>query len=617
MKGRKIARITVLAILMLFMLLTNAAGANRIIGRYLWEGVTVTGMPGFALCHAGCPDVGLSVGLSSVCKVFCINLPVLLEQNEYYIVLCFLLLLLAVFYVIWLRRTLAERSRRLDVMRTYSSLVENMPILYARVKLIFDENGHTVDYVYHEVNPTFEKFFQPKETILGKKYSELNPAHSLDLFDAYNVLNEKKEMTFQHYIEKTKTYLTVIVMHSKTEGCIEVFGVDNTELSLTQQMLRSTNHKLSAALDAADMTPWKWDLQTDLLSCNISRDLYVTEEEVTHMGDLIIIPTSACFEKICDEDRERVRAAFGRLVSGKTMKMHEEYRVGVQWGRTPGRCEWVEVRAAVDERDENGTPLGLVGTTITVTQRKEMEEALVRAKVKAEEANTLKSAFLANISHEIRTPLNAIVGFSALLVSMDREISEEKQEYIRIIENNNTLLLQLISDVLDLSKIESGTLELDYTRVDVYGLFTELEDTFRLRNKKVGVRIRFNREMAGCSVRTDRGRLVQVVMNLMSNAIKFTEEGIIEFGYNLREDGWLYYYVTDTGCGIPEERLDEIFESFVKLNSFVQGTGLGLPICRALVEKLGGKIGVVSQQGAGSTFWFTLPYTASGETFSS
>ena len=235
------------------------------------------------------------------------------------------------------------------------------------------------------------------------------------------------------------------------------------------------------------------------------------------------------------------------------------------------------------------------------------------AKEAADAATTAKSQFLANISHEIRTPLNAIVGFSSLLVSAERGISEEKQEYINIIENNNTLLLQLISDVLDLSKIEAGTMEFDYAPVDVHGLFIELEDTFRLRNKKSGICICYHRRTTECAVKADRNRLVQVMMNLMNNAVKFTGEGSIEFGFDVREDGFLHFYVTDTGCGIPEERLEEIFGNFVKLNSFVQGTGLGLTICRAIVERMGGKIGAVSRLGQGSTFWFTLPYTANEE----
>lgn len=574
---------------------------------------TAMGTPPSVINYADYVESGLLLGLCPDDTVFGMKPPTFFERNKYYLALFFSLMALAVIYVIWLRRALHERSRRLEIMRSYSSLVENMPVLYARVELIFDPGGRIIDYVYREVNPTFEKYILPKEKILGKKYSELNPDYSPELPDRYSELNDNRQITFQYYLEKTKTHLTVISIHSKTKGCVDVFGVDNTELVLTQQMLKSTNHKLSAALDAADMTPWKWDLQTGLLSCNVSHDLYVTEEEVTHDGNLIIVPTSACFAKICDEDRERVRDAFERLANGETQKMREEYRVGRQWLPSPQQNEWVEVRAAVDERDANGKPLSLIGTSMTVTQRKEMEEALVQAKVKAEEANTLKSSFLANISHEIRTPLNAIVGFSSLLVSAERGISEEKQEYINIIENNNTLLLQLISDVLDLSKIEAGTMEFDYAPVDVHGLFIELEDTFRLRNKKSGICICYHRRTTECVVKADRNRLVQVMMNLMNNAVKFTGEGSIEFGFDVREDGFLHFYVTDTGCGIPEERLEEIFGNFVKLNSFVQGTGLGLTICRAIVERMGGKIGAVSRLGQGSTFWFTLPYTANEE----
>ena len=574
---------------------------------------TAMGTPPSVINYADYVESGLLLGLCPDDTVFGMKPPTFFERNKYYLALFFSLMALAVIYVIWLRRALHERSRRLEIMRSYSSLVENMPVLYARVELIFDPGARIIDYVYREVNPTFEKYILPKEKILGKKYSELNPDYSPELPDRYSELNDNRQITFQYYLEKTKTHLTVISIHSKTKGCVDVFGVDNTELVLTQQMLKSTNHKLSAALDAADMTPWKWDLQTGLLSCNVSHDLYVTEEEVTHDGNLIIVPTSACFAKICDEDRERVRDAFERLANGETQKMREEYRVGRQWLPSPQQNEWVEVRAAVDERDANGKPLSLIGTSMTVTQRKEMEEALVQAKVKAEEANTLKSSFLANISHEIRTPLNAIVGFSSLLVSAERGISEEKQEYINIIENNNTLLLQLISDVLDLSKIEAGTMEFDYAPVDVHGLFIELEDTFRLRNKKSGICICYHRRTTECVVKADRNRLVQVMMNLMNNAVKFTGEGSIEFGFDVREDGFLHFYVTDTGCGIPEERLEEIFGNFVKLNSFVQGTGLGLTICRAIVERMGGKIGAVSRLGQGSTFWFTLPYTANKE----
>ena len=208
---------------------------------------TAMGTPPSVINYADYVESGLLLGLCPDDTVFGMKPPTFFERNKYYLALFFSLMALAVIYVIWLRRALHERSRLLEIMRSYSSLVENMPVLYARVELIFDPGGRIIDYVYREVNPTFEKYILPKEKILGKKYSELNPDYSPELPDRYSELNDNRQITFQYYLEKTKTHLTVISIHSKTKGCVDVFGVDNTELVLTQQMLKSTNHKLSAA----------------------------------------------------------------------------------------------------------------------------------------------------------------------------------------------------------------------------------------------------------------------------------------------------------------------------------------------------------------------------------
>lgn len=237
-----------------------------------------------------------------------------------------------------------------------------------------------------------------------------------------------------------------------------------------------------------------------------------------------------------------------------------------------------------------------------------MELALREAKEHAEESNRLKSAFLANMSHEIRTPLNAIVGFSNILASAEAE--EEKREYINIIENNNTLLLQLISDILDLSKIESGSMEFAYSEFDLNALMRGLEQTSCLRLTSAAVEIKFDEYLPDCCIRSEKNRLTQVITNLINNAIKFTKEGTIRFGYHLLEKDSLYFYVSDTGCGIDADKKDAVFERFVKLDNFVQGTGLGLSICKTIVERMGGKIGVESEVGQGTTFWFTIPYVA-------
>lgn len=241
----------------------------------------------------------------------------------------------------------------------------------------------------------------------------------------------------------------------------------------------------------------------------------------------------------------------------------------------------------------------------SLDQQKIVESELRVAKEKAEESDHLKSAFLANMSHEIRTPLNAIVGFSGLLAIAENY--EERDEYINIINNNNELLLQLINDILDLSKIEANTLEFVYSDIDINQLLCDIEQTSRLKAAD-GVQVSFVEKLPHCIIRTDKNRLSQVVTNFINNAIKFTKEGSIYFGYKHKENN-LYFYVSDTGCGIDKDVKDSVFQRFVKLDSFAQGTGLGLSICQMIVHKLGGEIGVDSELGQGSTFWFTLPDT--------
>lgn len=239
-----------------------------------------------------------------------------------------------------------------------------------------------------------------------------------------------------------------------------------------------------------------------------------------------------------------------------------------------------------------------------IHSRKHKKE-LIQAKERAEESDRLKSAFLANMSHEIRTPLNAIVGFSSILA--ETADTPECHEYIRIIEDNNYLLLQLINDILDLSRIEAGLLDFSYTDVDINECMHKLEDAFHFR-MPANVTCITELGMEKCRIHTEKNRLLQVLGNYFSNAIKYTNRGNITIGYNPPKDGRLHFYVRDTGCGISCDKQQAIFQRFVKLDYFKQGTGLGLSICQMIAEKMNATVGVSSEVGKGSEFWIEIPY---------
>lgn len=254
----------------------------------------------------------------------------------------------------------------------------------------------------------------------------------------------------------------------------------------------------------------------------------------------------------------------------------------------------------VQNRDEK-----VLLTVRDITRLKKVQEELEVARRVAEVAGEQKTAFLANMSHEIRTPLNAIVGFAGLLSNASES---ERNSYVEIIKGNTNMLLQLVNDILDMSKIEAGTLEFIYSDTDVNQIMRELEGIFRLRLEEADspVRIVFEPCLPVCFIHTEKNRVSQVLSNFLSNAFKYTKEGSITLGYKVREDD-IYFYVQDTGAGIPAGKVDKVFERFMKLDAKKQGTGLGLSISRTIIKKLGGEIGVFSEYGKGSTFWFTLP----------
>ena len=314
----------------------------------------------------------------------------------------------------------------------------------------------------------------------------------------------------------------------------------------------------------------------------------VKAEDILGKTDFELFPDSRRAHEIRTEDYHTIKT--GRMV--KEM---------VEYEKPNGEVRIVNiVRLLITNPDPGASPLLLVMLN-DITEQRQDQLALM----KVQEADKMKNAFIANMSHEIRTPLNAIVGFAHLVTETTN--ASEQREYFSIINKNCDLLLKLINDILDLSKIEAGTLELNYSNIELNELMRELERGFLLRVKTDAVKLEFVEPAGPCMVYTEKNRLSQLMINLVTNAIKFTEKGSIRFGYEMRENE-LYFYVADTGCGIPKDKQQNIFGRFVKLNSFAQGTGLGLSICQTLIERMGGRIGVESEEGKGSTFWFTLPY---------
>ena len=322
----------------------------------------------------------------------------------------------------------------------------------------------------------------------------------------------------------------------------------------------------------------------------LTRDGYAQDTWYRNLGEKEGTPMPqviGVYAHVVPEDQAVLKNFVREVKEGKATSLRKEVRVC----RENGKYTWTSINVMVrDYRPQDGI-IEMLCINYDITPLKETEQKLIIARDKAEELDRLKSAFLANMSHEIRTPLNAIVGFSSLLAETDSR--NERQEYIKIVQENNELLLQLISDILDLSKIEAGTFNFVYTNVDVNETCAEIIKSMSIKVSK-GVELIFEEPFPECYIYTDKNRFTQVISNFINNALKFTQQGSITLGYEQVSHQKIKFYVRDTGMGIPEEKQKSVFERFVKLNTFVQGTGLGLSICKSIVSQMGGEIGVDS-----------------------
>jgi signal transduction histidine kinase len=294
----------------------------------------------------------------------------------------------------------------------------------------------------------------------------------------------------------------------------------------------------------------------------------------------------------------------GDFCAGRTDEYHELYRVKVPHSSD---YNWEESYAIITDRDISGRPTRVVGTTQRIDERKRLEEALKSALTKAEESDRLKSAFIANMSHEIRTPLNAIIGFTSVLPDVTGD--EERKELINLIQENNQKLLQIIDDVMNISKIESGKEQLVMSAFELNDVLRSVADAYTPQAKP-GVTLSTMFAAGAQEVTTDLSRLMEVLNHLMANATKFTSQGSIILGYDPMEGNRLRIWVQDTGKGIAPEHQERVFERFYKVDEYIPGAGLGLSICRTMAYSMGGDVGVESKLGEGSKFWVEIPVSS-------
>ena len=426
----------------------------------------------------------------------------------------------------------------------------------------------------------------------GRRYREVDES----LVQAGKIYRAEESYSTADGVAHDTIAVKSIITWKEKKKWLLVVRWDITRLKTYERELIAAKEELEKALNKQKLA---------LKSVNfgliyIDKNYLVQWEETTQITNMVkgrrYIPGQICYKTSALRDTPCGQCAFQKAIEQGKIIRHTI------------RIDQVDFEVtATPVYDHEGTEI--IGGLLRfedITEKLKMDKMLQEAKERAEESNRLKSAFLANMSHEIRTPLNAIIGFSDMICQMGEE--EEKQEYMKIVSSNNELLLQLIDDILDLSKIEAGTMEFTFAPTDINELMEGICRQMQEKNTSPDVAITFTEKATECIFHTDRVRLSQVIINFTNNAMKFTSEGSIQMGYRIDETkDEIYFYVKDTGIGIPADKIDEVFERFVKLNTFAKGTGLGLAICRVIVERLEGTIGANSREGEGSCFWFRLP----------
>ena len=370
-----------------------------------------------------------------------------------------------------------------------------------------------------------------------------------------------------------------------------------SEMSMLNAVQRRTI-EYDLVLKAMKLAVWHIDIQERTITY---------DSDYRDALDIPTVPPGSDVELFCDnllpEYKKRIAESMMALAEGRTDLVHEQYQAHSPLG---DGTTWGETYAVVEKRDASGRPLTIVGTSRRIDKQKEIEMALIKARNQAEESDRLKTAFLANISHEVRTPLNAIVGFSEVLAGNPSDV--ERTMLSKLISQNNARLLHLFEDMVNMSKLEAGDESVHKTRFLISDLLQELIEKYAAQAAEKHLTLVVDKHSEALEPNTDRERLMQIVAHYVDNALKFTTDGGVTIGCNL-EGGNMRVWVRDTGKGIDSEYCgDKLFERFVKIDEFEQGTGLGLSVCRSLALTLGGKVGMESELGVGSLFWVDVPY---------
>lgn len=413
----------------------------------------------------------------------------------------------------------------------------------------------------------------------------------------FNVRMKRKDENEWHHL-----IVTGMPMKDSKGAIIKYSGFrrDVSDWVKINEEVNEKNIQLNLAMHAGHIIPFVWDINKDLF--------YITSSELKEESDVFRdekkgLNSSRMLSFLHPDDRERAMRVLLDIKTGVQEQIHGEARYNPQMGYE----NYFEINILAIKQDKDTFPIRAVGYMQDITERKHLLKDLENARIQAVESSTLKSAFLANMSHEIRTPLNAIVGFSELLKDTDDEM--EKETFWNIISTNNELLLRLIGDILDLSKIESGMMEFKNERFDIAELYLELSTSLKQRINNPDIKFICDRPYESCFIVLDKNRVTQIITNFVTNAIKYTPSGFIRMGY-IYENGGIKIEVQDSGIGVAESKRYRVFHRFEKLDDFAQGTGLGLSICKAIAEMNGGNVGFDSIESKGSTFWAWIPCTA-------